>query len=169
MAIGTERMVPLKDEEWRDVVGAPGYMVSDHGRVARKSGTRRTKYDRLLSGVVTMHGYRAVRLYVDGTNVRRPVHQLVVDAFIRPRDVGEVVDHIDGVKLNNHVSNLDITTAPENTRRASQNGLLTYALRPELKAEIRRRAALGEPVKDIAAATGVSLGHTYTILKEKSK
>ena len=63
--------------------------------------------------------------------MQRPVHRLVADAFL-PVVVGkDVINHIDGNKMNNSVMNLEWCTQSENVQHAINNrftptGLSTY-------------------------------------------
>lgn len=53
------------------------------------------------------NGYESVSLYRDGKGYGKLVHRLVAEAFIPNNDpTKDTVDHIDGNKLNNNVSNL---------------------------------------------------------------
>lgn len=53
------------------------------------------------------------------------VHRLVAKYFIHEIPDGMCVNHIDGNKLNNHVSNLEIVTPKENTQHAFKTGLMS--------------------------------------------
>jgi hypothetical protein len=52
------------------------------------------------------------------------VHALVAEAFICPRPKGMEVNHKDGVKTNNHFSNLEWLTRRGNAEHARDMGLL---------------------------------------------
>ena len=109
-------------ERWRPVVGFEGsYEVSDCGRV--KSIPRTTT----KGGLMNLHingrnGYVYVPLYKNGRMHNKRVHILVMEAFTDYRsngfDPSRVIDHIDGCKTNNHLSNLEVVTQAENDRRA---------------------------------------------------
>lgn len=116
------------DEIWKDIKGYEGiYQVSNIGRVR--------SFDRYTRGLKKMFkpgcirkpfdttGYESVALSNSGDKTFM-VHRLVADAFI-PNPKGlPCVNHIDGNKKNNVVSNLEWVTYSENTRHAIRIGLI---------------------------------------------
>lgn len=95
---------------WKDVKYNDKYEVSELGVVRRKD----TK--RVLKGCITS-GYRSVKLTFDNSKQRRfYVHRLVAEHYIINPDPDKkiFVNHIDGNKLNNNVSNLEFVTPREN-------------------------------------------------------
>jgi len=66
-----------------------------------------------------LRGYPSVKLA--GKN--RTVHRLVAEAFLPDFPDKPQVNHIDGDKLNNHISNLEMSTASENLLHAFKTGL----------------------------------------------
>jgi len=83
-----------------------------------KEGVYKNKLGTLLKGTIR-HGYHFV---YTGSRQER-THRLVVEAFIGEIKDGFEVNHIDGNKLNNNVSNLEIVSHLENMSHASRNGL----------------------------------------------
>jgi len=49
------------------------------------------------------------------------IHHLVAETFISKRPIGLVIDHIDGNKVNNHVSNLRYITNIANVIKGNSN------------------------------------------------
>jgi len=117
-------------ERWQDVVGYEGlYLVSDHGRVRSVGRTvDHPRGQRILKGKVLKpgfsHGYNMIGLQKNGPRKFFYVHRLVAAAFIGPCPVGRQVNHVDGVKLNNQMFNLEYVTPSENTLHAYRAGLL---------------------------------------------
>lgn len=91
-----------------------GYLVSNNGRIINP----KTNYE--LKPTLGQAGY-----YKISTNVCRAghVHCAVIEAFVGLIPKGMHVNHIDGVKTNNHLSNLEIVTPRENTIHAYAMGL----------------------------------------------
>lgn len=127
----------------------PGYLVSNYGDVIGISG-------KLLTGRLNADGYRVVEVYTAGDGTRRTakVHRLVAYTFLGPS--GLEVNHKDGNKTNNHVSNLEYCTRRENIIHGYMNGLYLQKIGVKETYEIRKRLAAGEYQKDIAKDYGVS-------------
>lgn len=71
------------------------------------------------------NGYRAVMItYKDGSRKRWYVHRIVAEIYLENKDRKPFVNHIDGDKANNSVSNLEWVTCKENARHASDTGLI---------------------------------------------
>lgn len=89
-------------EEWRDIVGFPGYAVSSTGRV------QNIRHDRIIARHVNQQGIVHVSLNQRGRQFRRSVAILVASAFIltaRPLSFTTPIN-VDGDRLNNRADNL---------------------------------------------------------------
>ena len=85
-------------EIWLDIRDHPNYEVSNVGRVRNK------KTNRLLKPVLNREGgYYRVSL----NGIRYYIHRLVADAFFDGDHRDMDVNHIDGDRLNNNLSNLE--------------------------------------------------------------
>lgn len=93
------------------------YSVSDDGQV------RNDKTNRILSQR-TQQGYKHVGLTVNGKPKSCRVHRLVATAFIENPENKPYVNHIDGCRSNNNVTNLEWCTPQENTQHAVKTGLM---------------------------------------------
>jgi hypothetical protein len=115
----------FKAEIWLPVAGYEDtYEVSDYGRVRRLTGYRRATWPgRMLKTYLTTH-YPSVGLWRSNTRSTAYVHRLVAAAFLGPPpSPSHEVNHLDGVRTNNHVNNLDWTTSSGNKLHAYTTGL----------------------------------------------
>lgn len=84
--------------------------------------------------------YFGTGIKVNGELKNQRVHRLVAENFIRKIEKGEQVNHIDGNRRNNHVSNLEIVTPMQNMANASKRGVFSKAL---LNGKIKKDDLLG--------------------------
>lgn len=92
--------------QWKKIDGKPNYSVSNQGEV------RNDKTGRILKPSVRKDGYCQIML--GRKTVPLYIHRLVAEAFIENPKVLPQVDHIDGNKSNNNVSNLRWVTYSDN-------------------------------------------------------
>lgn len=119
----------IVSEEWRDVVGHEGfYQVSQIGNVRsldrviyRKNGTKQRLRGRVMRPSDNGSGYRQLPLKNPIRTAK--IHWLVAEAFLGPRPSGKEINHIDGDKTNNAVTNLEYVTKGENLTHAIGIGL----------------------------------------------
>lgn len=105
-------------ELWRKVRDYENYEISTHGRVMN------TWRNKILAPNKNTWGYLGVSLYKNGIEKRFQIHRLVAQAFLEnPLEKNEV-NHIDGDKTNNCITNLEWVTRSENMKHAHQNNLM---------------------------------------------
>ena len=98
--------------------GCQHYHINQDGVVLN------TKTGRVLKTDLTNMGYHRVTLWSeDQKRVRISVHRLVALHYVDNTDDLPMVNHKDGVKLNNHYTNLQWCTCSENTIHAFETGL----------------------------------------------
>ena len=109
-----------KIEEWRPVVGYEGlYEVSDWGNVRSvqrtiKTSTGERKYkERLLTLYKKENNYYIVSLWNAGVGKYKFVHKLVAEAFIPNPENKPTVNHINHIRTDNRIENLEWATIPE--------------------------------------------------------
>ena len=98
-------------EVWRDVKGFEGfYKVSNKGNIfsVRRLNSRGNKCGgRVLKPTYDKDGYLIVALYKNGVGKKKKIHRLVTEAFLpNPNNYPEV-NHMDEIKDNNELSNLE--------------------------------------------------------------
>ena len=116
-------MENFENEIWLKTYVSPYYEVSNFGRVRRVEGYVTTKKNmqrflpsRLMNLRYNEYGYLILDLRVQtGRRVTHKVHQLVYHSFNNSFPAsGMCVDHIDGDKTNNNLSNLQFITHQQN-------------------------------------------------------
>ena len=108
------------NEIFKDVKGYEGYYeVSNLGRV------RSTSYKgiKILKPSITKSGYLNVIFCINQKREHKLVHRLVAETFIPNPKNKPQVNHINGIKTDNRVENLEWCTASENGLHAYKNGL----------------------------------------------
>lgn len=102
------------------------YQISDRGRIFTKRRLigNRLEYGKELHPSLTIDGYFKVSLSNNGTIKHYFLHRLVAEQFIENPNNLPQVNHKDGNKLNNTVSNLEWCSRLDNMRHASVNALM---------------------------------------------
>ena len=173
------------EEKWLPVEGYDGYYeVSNRGEVRTKKKTLRKH--------AMSNGYFNVSLFKNGKYKAIGIHRLVAIAFIPNPDNLPQVNHKDGNKHNNEVSNLEWATCSENISHAYNTGLkencrehcrkLGKRGSPEQKAyiEAKKRKVISvlissektaehESSNQAARDTGCDLAAVFKILNKKQK
>lgn len=109
---------------WREINKYEGnYAVSTDGQIKRNKRDKRNRALKLLKSSVSKFGYHYINLYDGNKYIREYIHRLVYEAFNGPIEKGKQINHIDGIKANNSLSNLEVVTAKENTWHAIKLGL----------------------------------------------
>jgi hypothetical protein len=89
------------------------YEIGDRGTVFSLKNGKRTP----ITPVLTNKGYYAYCLYINGKPKKFFAHRLVYMAHKGPIPEGRQIDHINGIKTDNRVSNLEPVTNRDNTIR----------------------------------------------------
>lgn len=109
------------NETWRDIPNYKGlYMINNKGNILSLK-YRKYQGKKLLKLHKDKDGYLVVGLSKKGRTVTYKVHRLVMLSFVGYSKLQ--VNHIDGNKINNCVTNLEYCTPLENVRHAIKNSL----------------------------------------------
>jgi hypothetical protein len=102
-------------ETYKIIPSLPVYEISQNGNV------RRVGVNNNLKPCLTS-GYPSLSLWMNGKQYRRYIHRLMAETYLGDCSTFEI-NHIDGVKLNNNLRNLEIVTPTENMHHAYKTGL----------------------------------------------
>ena len=100
----------FEDEIWKEI-GIDNYFVSNYGRIKKKEEIRKLK----------PNAHRYIKIKIN--NKSYSVHRLVALVFIPNIENKEFVNHIDGNKTNNKLTNLEWATCLENNIHKINNNL----------------------------------------------
>ena len=124
----------MENEIWKDVVEFENnYQISNFGRlrsVARKINSSvqpcgfRINNPRIIAPQNNGKGYQQYYVKFNNIRVMQYSHRLVAKYFLDNPDDKLEVNHLDGNKYNNHVSNLEWSTLEENRNHALVNNLI---------------------------------------------
>lgn len=97
-------ILPIKD--------FPNYYITDTGDVY--STYNKEKKLKKIKSKKTNKGYLLVNLYKNGKQYYKTIHRLVATAFIENPEDKTCVNHINGIRTDNNVSNLEWCSYSEN-------------------------------------------------------
>ena len=93
------------------------YSIDEHGNVLNdKTGKQLKQF------TDSKRGYMKIKLYKNSVPTTFFIHRLVAIVFV-DGDTSLTVNHIDGNKLNNHVSNLEFISNADNLKHSFASGL----------------------------------------------
>lgn len=120
-------------------------------------------------------GYWNSHLQINGKSKTYLLHRIIAICFVPNPDNKPCVNHIDGNRSNNEVSNLEWCTYKENTRHAMKLGTFhvgetvrTSFLKEHQVKEIKSMREQGIKFKDIADSFGVCVGTIESIVYKRS-
>lgn len=112
-------------EVWIDIKNYEGYyQISSNGNVkSLGAGNNRNAKQGLLKRSKDRFGYERVNLWKNKLSKVVKVHRLVGEHFIPNPDKKRTINHINGIKTDNRVINLEWNTHSENHLHAFRTGI----------------------------------------------
>ena len=117
-------------KKFKHIEGFEDYLIFPAGKVY---SLKRKKY---LKPFNNSKGYYQVSLFKSGNHYYKLVARLVAQAFIPNPDNKPQVNHKDGIKTNNDVSNLEWSTRSENQLHAYATGLISNSGMPKVPIKV---------------------------------
>lgn len=155
----------ITKEEWKKVILGGieyPYLISNQGRLKNRSG-------KILKQMDWSCGYKMYKLCRDGKYIRILVHRLVMISFSCVENYKDLqVNHKDGNKGNNTLSNLEWTTQKENILHASKNGIHNGIAYQEVTVFYNSKFfGVFPSINSASKATGINPGNISEIINGK--
>lgn len=146
-------------EIWEEVLGFEGlYEVSSLGRV------RGLKRGNILKPTPDRDGYLRVSLSKDGKWRNHAVHHLVLNAFVGVREPGEETRHLDNIKSNCRLDNLEWSSHQRNMQdNIFRENMYRRKFTIEQVSEIRCRVFERGTIESYCASLGITRRHFHAI------
>ena len=166
-------------EEWRAIDGTNGrYEVSNTGKI-RSMNYKRTGTVRELLPAKDKKGYFRTAIVINGKPKTIKVHREIAKAFIpNPCNLPQI-NHKDGNKTNNNVSNLEWITNVDNAHHAIKNGLFVNSYTAAKKANDERKkpivatkddaSLMFDSINEASRQLNLSRRHIQNVLKHERK
>jgi hypothetical protein len=119
------------NEIWKDVPSFIGILqVSNFGQIKRlqrykKAKNNSTVYmpEKILKQTVSSYGYYKICISVNNKRHDLLSHRLIAEAFVPNPDSKHQINHINGIKTDNSIENLEWVSLTENIKHAQATGL----------------------------------------------
>lgn len=148
-------------EIWKPLKDFSNYEVSNTGKI-KNSRTGRILKNSLCDG------YLLTGLKYRGTNTRPYIHRLVAQAFIPNPENKPQVNHKDGNRSNNHLSNLEWVTPSENNLDAHARRKLMNKKNNMLTKRIKM-TGLNKIFRDLIVDYGINMNDISLLIEKYSQ
>lgn len=110
----------------------PNYQIDTNGDI------QNLRTGRILKTGKNQKGYHHITLSNKGKSKTTTIHKLVFTTYIGQTKKGYDINHIDGNKNNNSVSNLELITRKENCQKAVLNGQIKSGFDCKLSVNVQQ-------------------------------
>jgi hypothetical protein len=168
---------------WKTIEGFTSYEISNYGEI-KTYNWKNKGYERIMKPALDSGGYFRTMLKrdTDGKFCTIKVHRLVCKAFIPNTENKPFVNHINGIRNDNRLINLEWCTPSENVKHSFKIGLSDNrgSKNPTSKLvesqvqeildnyEYGRKNKTGTTKKQIAEKYNVSVGAVRDIVSRKT-
>lgn len=102
-------------QTWKPIPGYEGlYEISSDGLI--RIGKSKPARGQILKQRIGNRGYKRICLCKKRVKKTYHVHALMMLAFVGPRPINETINHINGIRTDNHIGNLEYCTASANQK-----------------------------------------------------
>lgn len=164
-------------EEWKDIKGYEGlYQVSNIGRVKslnrvvnKNDGKLYPVKEQILKRSIDIKGY--IRATLCGVNIPKncQVHRLVALEFIHNPKNKPQVNHINGIKTDNRIENLEWCTAQENIQHAIDHKLRNHKVKVLMLTKNNIKLFWFDSMKSAENITGIYYTHISQCCSKQRK
>jgi hypothetical protein len=141
-------------EEWKPFPPQPEILVSSLGRIKGIRGG-------VTFGQKTQKGYLSKVIRIKGVPKSFKVHRMVLLTFKGPSEL--VCNHINGIKHDNRLENLEYVTSRENQKHAYKTGLKKPLLGDKAPSSTLPKAKLFEMLDELNESP---LGHRRKVIRK---
>jgi hypothetical protein len=79
--------------------------------------------EKILAQTISTYGYYKICISIDNKVHHLSVHRLIAEAFVPNPNIQHQINHINGIKTDNSIENLEWVSLTENIRHAHATGL----------------------------------------------
>jgi len=156
----------MRNTIWKPIPNFENYECSNDGEFKRNG--------KILKQTNHIKGYKHIRLYKDSKQFTFRSHRIIYETFIGPIANGKEINHLNGLKNDNRIENLEMCTHSENLKHAIKTHLLKIKIGKECKlskAIIGTNLKTGEIIKFDSQAdakrAGFNQGNIQSVLNKK--
>lgn len=153
-------------EIWKDIKGFEGYYkISNIGRVKKlKRASERGRLTETIKKLtIDANGYYMVGLHKEPIHKTFRVHRLIAIAFISNPENKREINHINGIKLDNSIKNLEWVTCMENITHAIKIGLISQNGENSVRSKLTEKEVLD--IRSIKNMSHEKISKLYGVVK----